>query len=87
MKKVCDKLDAVGIDPSTLEEIEKLLGQLSDNIEQSINKPDSHSDLASYLRLDEMRDAVVRAQSALEKLRSVANEIEQVKKELARYVR
>ena len=86
LKKTLAMLETVEADPRKIKEIEKLLSQLSDDIEQSINKSDSHSDLTSYFHLNEMHNVVARTQFTLEKLEGVVKEIEQVKKELAKYV-
>ena len=82
-KKVLATLETAEVNREKLKELEGLVGHITTDLEESINL----EELPDLRPLFEQQSLAVKLQSHLENLHSAVEELEQVKKELAKYVR
>ena len=82
-KKALAMLEAVQVDRKNLKELEGFVNQITTDLEESINV----GELPDLRPLYEQQSLATKLQSHLENLHSAVEELEQVKKELAKYAR
>lgn len=73
-------LEAVKIDPTKIEEVEKLLAAITSDLEEVINS----GELLDLRPLYHQQALMIKIQSALEDLHNVAEGLERLREELGR---